>query len=104
MIGNIKKLFLPKTGIWKKQFLQDPGYAEDIKDSCCMLHALCKVMSKVSKVLVQAITDFNEFIYFLSKMLKMCMNYNVDSNKKSSNYSKIHFKTLIYFELQQSLN
>ena len=31
-------------------------------------------------------------------------NYNVDSNTKSSNYSKIWFKALIYFELQQSLN
>ena len=41
------------------------------------------------------------FIYFLSKM---CMNYNVDSNMKSPNYSKIWFKPLIYFELQQSLN
>ena len=31
-------------------------------------------------------------------------NYNVDSNMKSSNYSKILFKALIYFELQQNLN
>ena len=34
----------------------------------------------------------------------MCMNYNVDSNMKSLNYSKIWFKGLIYFELQQSSN
>ena len=32
------------------------------------------------------------------------LNYNVDSNMKTSNYSKIRFKALIYFELQQSLN
>ena len=32
------------------------------------------------------------------------LNYNVDSNTKSLNYSKIPFKALIYFELQQSLN
>ena len=31
-------------------------------------------------------------------------NYNVDSNTKSSNYIKIQFKALIYFELQKSLN
>ena len=31
-------------------------------------------------------------------------NYNVDSNTKSSNYSKIRFKALIYFELQKSSN
>ena len=34
----------------------------------------------------------------------MCMNYNVDYNMKSSNYSKIQFKPLIYIELQQSSN
>ena len=50
------------------------------------------------------LTDFLEFISLLSKMLKMCMNYNVDSNMKSLNYSKIRFKGLIYFELQQSSN
>ena len=32
------------------------------------------------------------------------MNYNVDPNMKTSSYSKIQFKALIYFELQQSLN
>ena len=31
-------------------------------------------------------------------------NYNADSYTKSSNYSKIQFKPLIYFELQQSSN
>ena len=30
--------------------------------------------------------------------------YNEDSNSKSSNYMKIQFKGLIYFELQQSSN
>ena len=30
--------------------------------------------------------------------------YNVDSNMKSSNYMKIQFKALIYFELEQTLN
>ena len=81
MIGNIKKTFPPKTGMQKKQVLQDPGYVKDVKDACCMLHALCKIMLKILK---QAKTDFIEFIYFLSKM---CTNYNVDSNTKSSNYS-----------------
>ena len=97
MIGNIKKTFLPKTDMWKKQLLQDPGYVKDIKDTCCMLHALCKKMLETLKILKQAITDFIEFIYFLSKM---CMNYKVNSNMKSSNYSEIRFKPLICFELQ----
>ena len=50
------------------------------------------------------LTDFLEFISFLSEMSKMCTNYNIDSKTKSSNYSKIRFKPLIYFEVQQSLN
>ena len=29
--------------------------------------------------------------------------YNVDSNRKSLNYTKIRFKALIYFELQETL-
>ena len=29
-------------------------------------------------------------------------NYNVDSNTKTSNYIKIRFKALIYFELQET--
>ena len=31
-------------------------------------------------------------------------NYNADSNTKTSNYSKIQFKPLIYFELEQTSN
>ena len=34
----------------------------------------------------------------------LCSNYNVDCNSMSSNYSKIQFKPLIYFELKQSSN
>ena len=34
----------------------------------------------------------------------MCTNYNIDFNMKYSNYSKIQFKLLIYFELQKSSN
>ena len=104
MVRNMKETFLLKTGMRKKKVLQDPGYVKDIEDACCMLHALCKIMSKTSKILKQATTDFIEFIYFWSKTSKMCMNYSVDSNMKSLNYSKVPFKALIYFELQQSLN
>ena len=31
-------------------------------------------------------------------------NYNADSNMKTSNYSKVRFKPLIYFELEQTSN
>ena len=58
MIGNIKRTFPPKTGLREKQLLQDPGYVEDVKDSWCMLHALCRLMLKTSEILKQAITDF----------------------------------------------
>ena len=71
MIGNIKRTFLPKTGLQEKQLLQDPGYVKDVRDSCCMLHALCRIMSKMSKILKQGIIHFNEFIYFLSKTSKI---------------------------------
>ena len=35
MIGNIKKTFLPKTGMREKQLLQDPGYVDTV-DTYCM--------------------------------------------------------------------
>ena len=68
MVRNMKETFPLKTGMQKKQVLQDPGYVKDIEDACCMLHALCKIMSKISKILKQDITDFIEFIYFLSNL------------------------------------
>ena len=36
MIENIKRKFLPKTGMREKQLLQDPGYVNSV-DTCCML-------------------------------------------------------------------
>ena len=73
-------------------------------------HAACSVQNNVEDVKDIKIshdiflTDFLKFISLLSETLKMCTNYNIDSNTKSLNYSKIQFKPLIYFELQQSLN
>ena len=75
-----------------------------------MLHAAYSVQDNVEDVEDiktshnRFLTDFLEFISLLSKTSKMCMNYNVDSNTKSLNDSKIQFKPLIYFELQQSSN
>ena len=31
MTENIKKIFPPKTDMWKSNFLQDPGYVEGVK-------------------------------------------------------------------------
>ena len=72
-----------------------------------MLHAACSVQNNVEDIEDiktshnRFLTDFLQFISLLSKTSKMCMNYNVDSNTKSSSYSKIRFKPLIYFQLQQ---
>ena len=41
MIGNIKKTFLPKTGLQEKQLLQDAGYVEDVEVT--LLHAAWSV-------------------------------------------------------------
>ena len=74
------------------------------------MHAACSLQNNVKDVEDiktshnRFLTDFIQFISFLSKTSKMCMNYNVDSNMKSSNYMKIQFKALIYFELQHTLN
>ena len=40
MIGNIKEIFLPKTGLRKKPVLQDPGYVEGVETTYCMLHGI----------------------------------------------------------------
>ena len=75
-----------------------------------MLHAVCSVQDNVKDIKDiktshnRFLTDFLEFISLLSETSNMCTNNNVDSNMKSLNYSKIRFKPLIYFELQQSSN
>ena len=56
MIGNIKEIFPPKTGLREKQVLQDPGYVGGVggvEGPSCMLHGILQcctnTMSKVSK-------------------------------------------------------
>ena len=46
MIANIKEIFLPKTGMWEKQLLQDPGYVEGVETTCCMLHDMLQGSTK----------------------------------------------------------
>ena len=59
------------------------------------IHAACSVQNNVKDVEDiktshnRFLTDFLEFSSLLSETSKVCMNYNVDSNTKSSNYSKI---------------
>ena len=60
-----------------------------------MLHAACSVQNNVNDVKDMKtshnrfLTDFLELFSLLSESSKMCTNFNIDSNKKSSNYSKI---------------
>ena len=53
MIGNIKEIFPPKTGMREKQLLQDPGYVRGVEGPYCMLHGVLQgctnTMSKVLK-------------------------------------------------------
>ena len=92
IIGNIKETFLPKTGIWKKQVLQDPRYVNKLQ-ACCLLHAM--MQGAILIVFTVYVDTVNTYIQ---------LNYNVDSNTKSSSYMKIWLKALIYFELQQTSN
>ena len=65
------------------------------------IHAACSVQNNVEDVEDiktshnRFLTHFLEFISLLLETSKMCTNYNVDLNMKSSNYSKIQFKPLI---------
>ena len=78
-------------------------HVEDVKDACSLQNNVEDV-EDIKRSHNRFLIDFLEFISLLSKTSKMCMNYNVDSNMKSSNYSKIRFKALICFELQHTLN
>ena len=91
MIGNIKKTFLPKTGMQEKQTLQDPGYVKGIETKSCMLHAMLQGHTKypMSKESEEIRNSHNTVdLRHLSLMLKeskVHSIYNVDSNSKYSN-------------------
>ena len=91
-----RKLSCQKVVCGKSKFCKIQGMLKMSK-----MHATCSLQNNVEDI--EAITDFIEFIYFFSKTSKMCTNYNVDSNTKSLNYSKIRFKALIYFEVQHTV-
>ena len=99
MIGNIKKLFPLKTGMQKKQVLQDPGYVKGVKTACCMLHAMllgCMKypMSKESKEMKNSHNTVDlRHLSLISKESKVHLIYNVDSNSKYSIRTKFDLKT-----------
>ena len=53
MVRNIKKTFLPKTGMRKSSFLQDPGYVGVVGEMCAALLLACRIF-------VVVITDVRE--------------------------------------------
>ena len=62
-------------------------------------------MSKESKKIKNSHNTVDlRHLSLMSKELKVHLIYNVHSNTKTSNYMKIRFKGLIYFELEQTLN
>ena len=73
MIETIKETFLPKTGMQKSSFLQDPGYVEAV-NTCCMMHG----MSQGIILIV-----FTIYVNTVNTVL----NYIVYHSMKSSNYN-----------------
>ena len=84
IIGNIKKIFLQKTGMQKKHVLHDPEYVNMVK-AWCMQQAI---------LMVYTVGWHCQYIQ---------SNYNVDSNTKSLNYMKIPLKALNYNKLWNNI-
>ena len=66
MIGNIKEIFLPKTGMWEKQLLQDPGYVGVVRE----MHAALLYACRIFVVVVRDVREgSNYFLYYNSNYL-----------------------------------
>ena len=91
MIGNIKEIFPPKTGMREKQLLQDLGYVQGVKTTCCMLHGMLQGFMKypMSEELKEIKNSHNtvdlRHLSLMSKESKVHLIYNVDSNSKYLN-------------------
>ena len=91
MMGNIKKLFLPKTGLQEKQVLQDPGYVEGIKSVSFMLQSMLQgctkyPMSKESKEIKNSHNTLDlRHLSLMLKESKVLLIYSVDANSMYSN-------------------
>ena len=65
MIGNIKEIFPPKTGMQEKQLLQDLGYVGGVEGIGCMLHGILQgCTNTMSKVLKEIKIIINEYLRF----------------------------------------
>ena len=66
MIGNIKEIFLPKTGMQEKQLLQDPGYVRVVREMrAALLHA-CRIFAVVVRDIREGL---NYILYYNSNYL-----------------------------------
>ena len=82
-----------KTGLREKPVLQDPGYVEGVKTTCCMLHAAWYVARLYKISYVEGVkrnknshnTVDLRHLSLMSKESKVHSIYNVDSNSKYSN-------------------
>ena len=71
------------------------------------LHALIFVLTVSTNKIPYSIHNSIALISgidFLNIPFNVHSNYNADPNTKTSNYSKVRFKPLIYFELEQTSN
>ena len=88
MIGNIKEIFLKKTGMWEKQLLQDPGYVGVVREMRdALLHA-CRIF-------IVVVGDIREGLNYI-------LYYN------STIWIKKYFKLVLqirnYFQLKHCVN
>ena len=91
MIGSIKEIFPPKTGLREKQVWQNPGCVKGVKNY--MLHAAWYVARFYEISYVKGVernknthnTVDLRHLSLMSKESKVHLIYNVDSNSKYSN-------------------
>ena len=71
------------------------------------LHALMFISTVLTKNIAYTIHNSIALILCINCLdmpFNVHSNYNVDPNTKTLNYSKVRFKALIYFGLEQTLN
>ena len=69
------------------------------------LHALIFISTVSTNKIPYSIHNSVALIFCINCLdmpFNVHLNYNVDSNTKISNYMKIQFKALVYFELQDT--
>ena len=90
MVRNMKETFLPKTGMQKKQILQDPGHVKDIRDA--LLHAACSLQN----------THRLPSVHLINFQLILSNVEDIEDN--TTNDNRLHYiaLSLFYFMLKMS--